>query len=29
MPYEAPPPENLPEPGYYCHFKHDPDGTAE
>lgn len=23
---DAPPPENLSEPGYYYHFKHDPDG---
>ena len=26
MAYDVPPPENLPEPGYYYHFKHDPDG---
>ena len=26
MPYEIPPPEQLPEPGYYYHFKHDPHG---
>ena len=26
MPYDVRPPENLPEPGYYYHFKHDPDG---
>ena len=26
MPYDTPPPKNLPEPGYYYHFKHDPAG---
>jgi hypothetical protein len=26
MPYDIPPPRNLPEPGYYYHFKHDPAG---
>jgi len=26
MPYDIPPPKNLPEPGYYYHFKHDPAG---
>ena len=26
MAYDIPPPEKLPEPGYYYHFKHDPDG---
>jgi hypothetical protein len=26
MACETPPPEKLPEPGYYYHFKHDPDG---
>jgi hypothetical protein len=26
MAYDVPPPKNLPEPGYYYHFKHDPDG---
>jgi hypothetical protein len=26
MAYDIPPPERLPEPGYYHHFKHDPDG---
>jgi len=26
MAYYVPPPEKLPEPGYYYHFKHDPDG---
>ena len=26
MAYDIPPPKNLPEPGYYYHFKHDPDG---
>ena len=26
MAYDMPPPEKLPEPGYYYHFKHDPDG---
>src|SRR5246500_55314 len=27
MAYDIPPPEKLPEPGYYYHFKHDPDGS--
>ena len=27
MAYDVPPPEHLPEPGYYYHFKHDPDGA--
>jgi hypothetical protein len=26
MAYDIPPPEKLPEPGYYYHFKHDPAG---
>jgi hypothetical protein len=26
MAYDTSPPENLPEPGYYYHFKHDPNG---
>ncbi len=26
MAYDIPPPETLPEPGYYYHFKHDPAG---
>jgi len=26
MGYDIPPPEKLPEPGYYYHFKHDPNG---
>ena len=26
MPHDIPPPKNLPEPGYYYHFKHDPAG---
>ena len=26
MAYDVPPPKNLPEPGYYYHFKYDPDG---
>ncbi|HYZ42132.1 MAG TPA: hypothetical protein VE687_16155 [Stellaceae bacterium] len=26
MVYEIPPPKKMPEPGYYYHFKHDPDG---
>src|SRR6516162_649201 len=26
MAYDIPPPRQLPEPGYYYHFKHDPDG---
>src|SRR5438309_9723121 len=29
MPYETPPPEQLPEPGYYYHFKHDPHGPLK
>jgi hypothetical protein len=28
MTYDIPPPENLPEPGVYYHFKHDPDGPV-
>lgn len=28
MAYDMPPPENLPEPGFYYHFKHDPYGTV-
>ena len=27
MAYDIPPPETLPEPGYYYHFKHDPAGS--
>jgi len=26
MSYDIPPPDQRPEPGYYYHFKHDPDG---
>jgi hypothetical protein len=26
MAYDTPPPDELPEPGYYYHFKHDPNG---
>jgi hypothetical protein len=26
MAYDIPPPDQRPEPGYYYHFKHDPDG---
>jgi hypothetical protein len=26
--YNVPPPENLPESGFYYHFKHDPDGPV-
>jgi hypothetical protein len=26
MAYDIPPPSKLPEPGYYYHFKHDPNG---
>jgi hypothetical protein len=26
MAYDEPPPANLPEPGFYYHFKHDPAG---
>ena len=29
MPYDIPPPKNLPEPGYYYHFKHDPAGPLD
>jgi hypothetical protein len=29
MAYDIPPPENLPAPGYYYHFKHDPDGPVK
>lgn len=28
MAYDAPPPAELPEPGYYYHFKHDPAGPV-
>ena len=28
MAYDVPPPENLPQPGFYYHFKHDPDGPV-
>lgn len=28
MPYETPPPEVRPQPGYYYHYKHDPDGAV-
>jgi hypothetical protein len=28
MAYDIPPPEKLPAPGYYYHFKHDPDGPV-
>jgi hypothetical protein len=28
MAYDTPPPANLPEPGYYYHFKHDPNGPV-
>ena len=28
MPYDIPPPKDLPEPGYYYHFKHDPAGPS-
>src|SRR5258708_30604979 len=28
MAYDVPPPEKLPEPGYYYHFKHDPEGPV-
>jgi hypothetical protein len=27
MAYDTPPPAELPLPGYYYHFKHDPDGS--
>src|SRR6202030_4172939 len=26
MAYDVPPPEQCPEPGYYYHYKHDPNG---
>ena len=26
MAYDVPPPERQPEPGYYYHYKHDPNG---
>jgi hypothetical protein len=26
VPYDVPPPEQCPEPGYYYHYKHDPNG---
>src|SRR5580704_2373990 len=26
MAYDVPPPEQVPEPGYYYHYKHDPNG---
>src|SRR5258708_23263286 len=26
MAYDVPPPERRPEPGYYYHYKHDPNG---
>jgi hypothetical protein len=28
MAYDTPPPKKVPEPGYYYHFKHDPDGPV-
>lgn len=28
MAYDIPPPKNLPEPGFYYHFKHDPAGLV-
>jgi hypothetical protein len=28
MGYDVQPPENLPQPGFYYHFKHDPDGAV-
>jgi len=28
MAYETAPPANLPEPGFYYHFKHDPNGPV-
>lgn len=28
MAYDDPPPAELPEPGYYYHFKHDPNGQV-
>ena len=29
MAYDVPPPEQCPEPGYYYHYKHDPDSPPE
>ena len=29
MAYDIPPPRELPEPGYYYHFKHNPDGPVD
>jgi hypothetical protein len=29
VPYDTPPPEKLPDPGYYYHFKHDPNGPID
>lgn len=30
MPYDTPPPKKVPEPGYYYHYKHDPQkGVAD
>ena len=28
MAYDVPPPKELPQPGYYYHFKHDPNGKV-
>ncbi|MBI4118136.1 MAG: DUF1653 domain-containing protein [Parcubacteria group bacterium] len=28
MPHDIPPPEKRPEPGYYYHYKHDPNGPV-
>jgi len=28
MAYDTPPPRKLPDPGYYYHFKHDPQGPV-
>ena len=29
MAYDAPPPKNRPEPGYYYHYKHRPEWAAK
>ena len=29
MAYDVPPPEQCPEPGYYYHYKHDPNGPLK
>ena len=29
MAHDVPPPEQCPEPGYYYHYKHDPNGPLD